>query len=46
MTGEKMLEQTISNPSYSINTTGWKAGVYVINAIVGDEVLSEKIVVK
>lgn len=46
LTGEKMFEQIISDPSCRINTTGWKAGVYVINAIVGDEVLSEKIVVK
>lgn len=46
MTGEKVFEKVISDQTYSINTIGWKPGVYVINAVVDKEIYSEKIVVK
>lgn len=46
LTGEKMCEQKTSETSYSVNTSGWKPGVYLINAVVGDKVLSEKVIVK
>lgn len=45
-TGEEVFEQKISDTSYSINTTGWKPGVYIINAYVGDTKLSNKVIVK
>ena len=45
-TGEKVFCQKMTEPSCSIDTTGWKPGVYVVKAIIGDEVLTEKVIVK
>ena len=45
-TGKKVFGKEISGTSYTIDTTGWASGVYIIKAIIGEEVLSEKIVVK
>ena len=40
-TGEKVFSQTVEGSSFTIDTTGWKPGVYVVRA----EVLNEKVVV-
>lgn len=45
-TGKKIFSQEIEGTSYSIDTMGWESGVYVVKAIIGDEVLSEKVVIK
>ena len=45
-TGEKVFSQEVDGTNYTIDTTGWRPGVYVVRAIIGDEVLNEKIVVK
>lgn len=45
-TGEKVFSQDISGTSYSIDTTGWKPGIYIVRAIIGDIILNEKIIVK
>lgn len=45
-TGEKVFGMSVEGTDYSINTTGWKPGVYVVRAIIGNDVLSEKVAVK
>ncbi len=45
-TGEKVFGQKVEGSLFTVDTTGWKPGVYVVRAIVGDEVLTEKVVVK
>ena len=45
-TGEKVFWQNMTESSCSIDTTGWKPGVYVVRAVIGDEVLNEKVIVK
>ena len=45
-TGEKMYSEKVTDTSLAIDTTGWKPGVYIVRAVVGDEVLTEKVVVK
>lgn len=45
-TGEKVFNNGVEGSSFAINTTGWKPGIYVVNAIVGEQMFSEKIVVK
>ena len=45
-TGEKVFGKEIEGTSFTIDTTGWKPGVYVVRAIIGDEVLTEKVIVK
>ena len=44
-TGEKVFSQTVEGSSFTIDTTGWKPSVYVVRAVIGDEVLNEKVVV-
>ena len=44
-TGEKVFSQTVEGSSFTIDTTSWKPGVYVVRAVIGDEVLNEKVVV-
>ena len=46
MTGKKTFSLVMNGSSYSIATTGWKPGVYIIKAIVNGEVLSKKVIVK
>ena len=43
--GEKVFSQTVEGSSFTIDTTSWKPGVYVVRAVIGDEVLNEKVVV-
>lgn len=45
-TGEKVFCQEIDGYSYSIDTSGWKSGFYIVKVTIGDEVLNEKIVIK
>lgn len=45
-TGEKVFCQNMTESSCSIDTAGWKRGVYVVRVIIGDEVLSEKFIIK
>ncbi len=46
LTSEKVFSQKVSGISTSINTTGWKSGVYIIRSIINDKMLSEKVVIK
>ena len=46
MNGKKVVTQTISGNSVSINTSGWKRGLYAAQVSVGKEVLTEKVIVK
>jgi hypothetical protein len=46
MQGLKDKQAKIKGNKTKLNTNGWKDGVYFIRAIVGDEVISEKLVVK
>jgi hypothetical protein len=45
-TGKKVFGKKIGGTFYTIDTTGWEPGVYIIKAIIGEEVLSEKTIVK
>ena len=45
-TGRMTFSQKVEGSTFTIDTTSWEPGVYIIKAIVGDEVLSEKVVVK
>ena len=44
--GNKVFSQEVEGESFVIDTTGWDPGIYIVKAYIGDEVLSEKIVVK
>jgi hypothetical protein len=44
-TGEMVFSQDIIGKSFSINTAGWESGIYIVRVTVGNEVLSEKVVV-
>jgi hypothetical protein len=43
---QKVKTQKLNDKNYKLNTQGWKDGVYIILAKVGDEIISEKLVVK
>lgn len=45
-TGKKVFGKITSGMSYAIETTGWTSGVYVVKAVLGEDVLSEKVMVK
>lgn len=45
-TGKIVFSQTIEGATYKLETTGLPPGVYIVRAIIGDEILSEKVVVK
>lgn len=32
--------------NYTFDTAGWESGIYIVRVTIGDEVLSEKVVVK
>ena len=46
LTGEKVYKQDVSGDSLTIDTSGWKPGIYIVKAIVDGQLLSEKVVVK
>lgn len=44
--GNKVCDvKNLTDSTYQLNTSGWKSGLYVIRVVVGDEVLSDKMVV-
>ena len=43
VTGNTKYESNVQGSSAQVNTTGWSSGVYVVQAAVGDEVLTKKI---
>lgn len=45
-TGEKVFSHEVKGSSFTIDTTDWRPGVYIVRAVIGDEVLSEKVVVR
>jgi cellobiose phosphorylase len=46
-TGKIVCSQNSDNGTTTINTSGWKAGIYVVAAVVGNQVVeTKKIVVK
>ena len=45
-TGKKVFDLEIESSDFTIDTTGWEPGVYIVKATIGDEVFSEKVVVK
>ena len=45
-TGDKVFNRKVEGSGYTIDTTGWKPGVYAVRAVVGKNVLSEKVIVK
>lgn len=45
-TGEKVFSQEIDGSNYSLDTSSWESGLYIVRVTIGDEVLSEKIVIK
>jgi len=42
----KTKTQKIKGNKQTISTSGWKYGVYIVRAIVGKDIISEKLVVK
>ncbi len=45
-TGEKVIRQKVVGEDVEICTTDWKPGIYIIRAIIGENVLTEKVVIK
>jgi hypothetical protein len=45
-TGEKVFSQEIDGSNYSLDTSSWESGLYIVRVTIDDEVLSEKIVIK
>lgn len=44
--GNKVCDvKNLINTTYQLNTSGWIPGLYVVRAVIGDEVLTEKITV-
>ena len=46
LSGEKTFQQEVSGGSQTIDTSGWKPGIYIVRAVVDGQTLSEKVVVK
>lgn len=46
MQGMKEKKTNIKTTQTKINTSSWKDGVYIVRAIIGDEVITEKLLVK
>lgn len=44
--GEKIVTREVSGNSASINTSGWKRGLYIVCATIGKEVLTEKMQIR
>ena len=45
-TGELMTTQSTTSRSASISTAGWSKGMYVVRVTIGEEVLTEKVIIK
>lgn len=46
LTGKKVYNKEVDGASFTLDTTSWEPGVYIVKVTIGDEMLSEKIVVK
>lgn len=46
LNGEKIITQEVFGNTVSLNTSGWKRGLYVVRVTIGKVVLTEKILVK
>lgn len=44
--GLKEKKTKLKAAQTKINTTNWKDGIYVVRATIGDEVITEKMIVK
>lgn len=45
-TGRKMVDHQVNGSCFSLDTSNWESGLYVIRVVVDDEVLTQKITVK
>lgn len=45
-TGERMLSQKVDGPVLYVNTTTWKSGVYLVTATIGEDTITEKVIIK
>ena len=45
-TGKKVFDQKIESFDFTVDTMGWEPGVYIVKATIGDEELTEKVIVK
>ncbi len=45
-TGKKVFSQEAKGSTFTIDTTGWESGIYIIKANVGDRELIQKVLVK
>lgn len=45
-TGNKIINQQIEGNDFTFDTTGWETGVYLVKVTIGNEELTEKIIVK
>lgn len=45
-TGKKVFDQKIESSDFTVDTIGWEPGVYIVKATIGDEELTEKVIVK
>lgn len=43
---DKKLTQDVKSSFYTIDTTDWKSGIYIVRATRGDQIASEKFVIK
>lgn len=43
---KKVYSDIVEGNTYSLNTTGWDKGIYVVNAIINDEKITNKFAVK
>ena len=46
MTGELMTTSNATSRSSTVSTAGWPKGMYVVRVTIGNEVLTEKVVIK
>ena len=45
-TGERMTNMSVTGLSFTLDTSSWGAGVYVVRTTIGNEVLCEKVYIK
>lgn len=46
ITGEKVFNQIVTGSSYTLSTTGWETGLYIVKVTIDNIILSEKIIIK
>lgn len=42
----KIKSHTIKDKTYHLNTSDWKEGIYIVRAIIGDKVITQRLVIK